>query len=420
MTSKRRPSLERVFFTGGKVASTILAVRDRQHEHHVKAPISGELTVVAHEVRRDGGMERAQFEVVAGLLERGWAVHLIARVCELPAHERLRWTRVRTPRRPFALAYPAFAAVASAVLARSRGQSIVTVLGAIVFNRVDVMTVQFCHHAFAAHPSRRAQRPSILRRVNDRVGSVMTLAMERWSLRPGRILHFAAVSSLVADEINRYFPAVAAVSVIPNGTDPDHFRPDADRRRRVRLDLGLADDELVALFVGGDWRRKGLGIAIDAAGRADWTLLVVGSGDPEQYAASIAASGASVQFLGVTHDPAAVFSSADAFLLPSSYEGFALVTIEAAASGLPLLVTQATGAADLASAGGGRLLPRERGAFAEALRELADDPALRDRMGRSARQAATALAWPDIVDRHEAVYSGMARSRQAISTPGDG
>jgi glycosyltransferase involved in cell wall biosynthesis len=122
----------------------------------------------------------------------------------------------------------------------------------------------------------------------------------------------------------------------------------------------------------------------------------------------------------VTNDPARVFSSADAFVLPSSYEGFALVAIEAAASGLPLLVTDATGAAELALAGGGRVLPRESDAFADALRQLGRDTPLRERMGRAARDAASALAWANIVDRYEEVYGDAIAPVQAASTPADG
>jgi UDP-glucose:(heptosyl)LPS alpha-1,3-glucosyltransferase len=364
-------------------------------------------------------MERAQFEVIAGLMQRGWDIRLLARVCELPAHDRLQWTRIRTPRRPFALAYPAFAVAASVVLA-CRRRGVATSLGSIVFNRVDVMTVQFCHHGFATNPMRRAQRSSLMRRVNDRVGAAMTLAMERWCMRRGRVSLFTAVSSLVADEISQHFPEVARVTVIPNGTDLAHFLPDSKRRGLVRAELGIAEGELVALFVGGDWQRKGLAVAIEAAGQAGWTLLVMGAGDAEQYADAVHSSGAPVHFLGVTNDPARVFSSADAFVLPSSYEGFALVAIEAAASGLPLLVTDATGAAELALAGGGRVLPRESDAFADALRQLGRDTPLRERMGRAARDAASALAWANIVDRYEEVYGDAIAPVQAASTPADG
>jgi len=119
----------------------------------------------------------------------------------------------------------------------------------------------------------------------------------------------------------------------------------------------------------------------------------------------------------MTDDPARIFSSADAFVLPSSYEGFALVTIEAAASGLPLLVTEATGASELALAGGGRVLARDSDAFADALRELGTDAVLRKRMGGAARVAADALSWPAIVDRYEAVYRGAIGPVHIASTP---
>jgi len=75
------------------------------------------------------------------------------------------------------------------------------------------------------------------------------------------------VSTGVARELHTHFPALAGdIKVIPNGVDVEAFRPDAERRRQIRGSLGLADDAKVALFIGGDWKRKGLRFGIEAVG----------------------------------------------------------------------------------------------------------------------------------------------------------
>src|SRR5207248_1399513 len=108
--------------------------------------------------------------------------------------------------------------------------------------------------------------------------------------------------------------------------------------------------ELVALFVGSEWERKGLKVAIDALAHApDWKLLVVGRGNVASYRSHARASGVEprVVFVGTASDPAPYYCASDAFVLPTSYETFSLVTYEAAATGVPLLVTPVNGVTDL-------------------------------------------------------------------------
>lgn len=362
------------------------------------------LIVVAHEVRTDGGMERAMFHTIQGLLERGWTIDLISRVNELPPHPQLNWRRVTTPRRPFALAFPLFALVAGVMLRAMRRDARVVSLGAIVPNRVDVVTVQFCHAGFAAHGEARRVRDSRARSLNDLVGRALALGFERWCYRPSRLRRMTAVSDLIRNELLAHFRlADVPIDVVPNGVDLARFSRDDVARRDVRSTLGVTDDDLLALFVGGDWRRKGLGVAIEASARAGWVLVVVGYGDPDDWSSAVETHGARVIFHGTTPTPESLFSAADAFLLPSSYEGFALVTVEAAAAGLPLLVTTATGAGPLVRETGSEPLRRDPAAFAAELQTLSD-ARVRAERGSRAHAAARALAWPRIVDGYEVAY----------------
>jgi glycosyltransferase involved in cell wall biosynthesis len=97
--------------------------------------------------------------------------------------------------------------------------------------------------------------------------------------------------------------------------------------------------------------------------------------------------------------------AADAFMLPSAYEGFALVTIEAAASGLPLLVTEETGAGPLARAAGGDALPRDAAAFAGELTRLGGSRAARAALSARARESAERFAWPRVIDGYAGAYA---------------
>ena len=378
---------------------------------------SPQITVVAHEIRETGGMERAQARIVERLLERGWQVTVVARVCELAAQPGLTWRRVPTPRSPFVVAFPLFAVVASLMLARRRGD-VVTTLGAIVLSRVDVATLQFCHHGLRQlGPVDHRGRAGPAGRLNQWLAGRLARAMERWCYRPGRVARLVAVSPAVAAELADAFPAQSErVTVIPNGVDLRRFRPDSGARAATRKRLGLAADARVAVFVGGDWERKGVAVAVRAvAARPDWRLLVVGPGDPGPLRRIAGDADERVTFAGPQPDTAPFYAAADAFVLPTQYEGFALVTLEAAASGLPLLATDAAGAAGLLLDGvTGWVLERDPQAFAAGLARL-DDATVAQRMGQAAREAAARFSWADIGDAHAKLYGEIHRDRATAS-----
>src|SRR4051794_16156682 len=142
---------------------------------HVSSPA---VTIVAHDVGTPGGMERQLGILASGLLERGHRVTVVAGRCELPPHPRLRWVRIRGPRRPFSLWYPWFLVAASIAVWRRRA-GIVHTTGALVLNRADVSTVHFCHRAFhAGGGGLQARRVTAGYRVNAWVTSVMSRLAE--------------------------------------------------------------------------------------------------------------------------------------------------------------------------------------------------------------------------------------------------
>ena len=119
--------------------------------------------------------------------------------------------------------------------------------------------------------------------------------------------------------------------------------------------------------------------------------------------------GGAVHWLGVVREMPVVYELADAFVLPSSYETFSLVTFEAAASGLPIVATPVNGVRELIEDGrNGLLIAPEPEAIAERLRRLAADPALRERLGAAARRSALAFSWEEMVGKHEALYERLA------------
>jgi glycosyltransferase involved in cell wall biosynthesis len=372
------------------------------------------VTLVAHEVGSVGGMERQLAELATGLLERGHAVTVLARACELPSHPRLRWLRVPGPARPFALAYPWFFLTGSLLVWRHR-RGLVHTTGAIVINRADTSTVHFCHHAFVRRSGRtsRARRRTVAHRINSWIGTRLSLVAERWCYRPARTTSIVGVSQGVAREVELEFPKMAGrVSVIPNGVDLREFGGDTIARRRIRERFDLDHGALVAVFVGGEWERKGLRFVIESLAHArEWRLLVVGEGDQAKYADVAAAAGVAdrVHFAGEAAAVGPFYSAADGFVLPTAYEAFPLVSLEAAAAGLPLLITRVSGVEELLVDGvNGWFIERDAGLIADRLARLATDAGLRSSMGAAARDVAARFGWPQVIDRYTQHYERLA------------
>jgi UDP-glucose:(heptosyl)LPS alpha-1,3-glucosyltransferase len=237
----------------------------------------------------------------------------------------------------------------------------------------------------------------------------MTLAAERWAYRARRVGRVVAVSRGLAGDVRRFFPSLEGrVQVIPNGVDVDEFRPDPEARARVRAELG-ARDVPVAAFMGGDWRRKGLELALEAVAQSPpWHLLVIGDGDEPAFRARAERLGAGgrVHFVGRRPRPAPYLSAADAFVFPSGYEPFGLAMLEAGASGLPLIATPTEGSAELVREGeNGFVVEREAGAIATALEALGRDPERRARLGARARELALGYSWSRVADAYAEVLA---------------
>src|SRR6185436_1989049 len=104
--------------------------------------------------------------------------------------------------------------------------------------------------------------------------------------------------------------------------DAKRFAPNASTRLLVRDELGLREQDFVALFVGSEWRGKGLDIAIDAlAMTPECHLLVVGDGDAIEARRRAEALGVAARLwlVGQTDEPERYYAAADAFVLPSAY-----------------------------------------------------------------------------------------------------
>jgi UDP-glucose:(heptosyl)LPS alpha-1,3-glucosyltransferase len=143
-------------------------------------------------------------------------------------------------------------------------------------------------------------------------------------------------------------------------------------------------------------------------------LAVAGDGDRGELSAQAQRSGTAsrLHFLGPVQNMAPVYAAADAFVLPTAYETFSLVTYEAAATGLPLLVTRVNGVEDLLQEGrSGWFVSPDAKDIARRLNQLGSDRVLAGTMAEEARKAAAAFSW-------EAMTEGYLRAYTELATAG--
>lgn len=178
-----------------------------------------------------------------------------------------------------------------------------------------------------------------------------------------------------------------------------------------------AKDRPIVLAVGRLHPQKGFDILLEAfamarAGRPDWRLVVLGDGPQEEalkdQTRRLGLEGA-VEWKGFVADPFPWYRTADIFVLPSRFEGTSNALLEAMSCGVVAIASDAAGDTVAHDRSGLVVAAGDVPALAAALGRLMDDPALRRRLGESARvqlsaqSAEQALAvWERIVFAHAA------------------
>ncbi len=175
--------------------------------------------------------------------------------------------------------------------------------------------------------------------------------------------------------------------VIHNGIDPTEFI-------RISRNYHKSSNEVIVTFVGRLAPPKDLFLLIDAVKLVpEVKLQIVGDGElrvkVERYILKNFLSDR-VILLGERFDIPEILAQSDIFVLPSKWEGLPLTIIEAMMSGLPVVATRVGGVPELVEDGvNGYLVPSgDVKAFADAIRKLAYNVELRERMGKAGRKRA--------------------------------
>jgi UDP-glucose:(heptosyl)LPS alpha-1,3-glucosyltransferase len=251
-----------------------------------------------------------------------------------------------------------------------------------------------------------------------------TLWVEKQIFTKGNYRRIIANSNLCKEHAIQYYGVdPSLISVIRNGVDFNRFNPNIRLayRKKLRQSYDIDDSDVVILFVAMNFRRKGLVPLMKAIGALSNTdmvrLLVVGKGKKGYFKRMASKLGIdrNVIFVGPTSRIEQYYGGADFFVLPTYYDPFANVCLEALACGLPVVTTRVNGASELIENGKNGFVvdnPDEFKDLSEAIKKLMN-PRLRNSMAENAFESVKHLTIEEHARRVCRVYEEILREKRA-------
>jgi glycosyltransferase involved in cell wall biosynthesis len=284
----------------------------------------------------------------------------------------------------------------------------------------------------AARAARRHAKPFVLIQNNpyieyrfplDVVQKAADATIARYTV--GAADRLVAISHFTARYLERLAPN-RPVTVMHLGTDVERFSPVSEtRRREIRDRLGLPADAFVAITVRRLFYRNGLDTLLDAAtrlrNRKNLHIVIGGSGpERNEIQARISRDGlVNVHLPGFIPDEDLpdYYRASDVFVLPTrTAEGFGLVLMEAAASGVPAIATDSGAPREIVDdeVTGVLVPPGAPAELAAAISRLHDSPVLLAAMSRAALAKSAKFTWDRSIDTLECILGeAIARHGRA-------
>ncbi|MCX6695315.1 MAG: glycosyltransferase family 4 protein [Candidatus Altiarchaeota archaeon] len=297
---------------------------------------------------------------------------------------------------------------------RRDGIEVVNSQGAEAVN-ADIVTSQSCHKAAVRIFMRdRGSAYAMLKPFEPRTNFV--LAIEKHIYKHSKKV--IAISKSVKEEImGNYGTPADKIEVIYSGVNLTEFNPKnrGEYSSVIRKKYGLDEGDIILIFSGKEFKRKGLQYVIEALPslNSNVKLLVVGGADKEPYETLANRLGVKnrVVFAGHQKSISEYYAASDLFVFPTAYEPFGLVITEAMASGLPVVTTKTAGAAELITDGvDGMLLesPYDSSEVAEKIKYVIDNN-LSGKIGSQARKTDEKYSWDKMAGETLKVYESVLK-----------
>ncbi|NQW94394.1 MAG: glycosyltransferase family 4 protein [Polaromonas sp.] len=265
--------------------------------------------------------------------------------------------------------------------------------------------------------------------LSPRLLTYLGLEAARYAACPGRqiVLTSESLHRIMTASYPATGPMLAVIT--PGITMPGKpSTPMSKREARALLDLPV--EGYCLLFVGNDYKKKGLSVLLAALAQlpAEFVLAVVGNpAHIREFRAQLVALHleSRVFFLGSLRDVAPAYEAADSFVHPTLEDTFAMVVLEAMSHGLPVVVSGPPycGISGLLQHGVNALIqqdPRNAVSLAQTLQQLIASPDLQRALSTAASRFATHYEWKALAEQQEALYFSVNADNKRNKRSGDG
>jgi len=241
-------------------------------------------------------------------------------------------------------------------------------------------------------------------------GGRVKRSAERWLLKHGGFSNIITVDWGSMGALER---EGLKVTYVPNGIDLKAFGKKTNRVKGRSIEGTNVGKAFRFLFVGRLEEQKGLRCLMEAVSRirGDFKLSVVGDGSQMGFVRRWARGDGGVEVMGPVDDRRLLqlYGECDALVLPSVWEGFPLVILEAWASGLPVIASSVGSVPTICTDGTDALLvePNDAKGLAQAMRRLMVDEELRYALAKGGLSTVKGYDWGKVARLTERVYRGV-------------
>lgn len=289
----------------------------------------------------------------------------------------------------------------------------------------DVQTVHVLPVKYNLFQGRNGWR-RLLRYVkvatSPRLLTYLGLEHARFAALPGRkiVVTSDSLRAIMAASYPASSPMLAVIT--PGITMPEKQATPASKQEARDL-LGLPPEGHCLLFVGNDYKKKGLSALLNALAQLPAEVVLAVVGNPEHipgFRAQLTAAQLETRvfFLGSLPDVATAYEAADSLIHPTLEDTFAMVVLEAMSHGLPVVVSgpQYCGISGLLQHGVDALIlddPRDVTSLVQTLQQLIGSPVLQQTLSMGASGFARHYDWNALARQQEALYFSVNADKKA-------
>ncbi len=371
-----------------------------------------------------GGAERYAVGLARGLATRGHEVHVLAGTYQPETTPGITLHRIPFSRRPSALKNISFQ---RNVFRFQQEHRFDIVNGLSQIFPQDVYRLGDGLHLHWLRVQTPNPRKRFFKYFSPR--HMVILQIERRIFKDGNLRRVIANSQMCKNQLMQYYGvAEEMITVVRNGVDQERFNRKnvCSQRGTQRRRFGFDEADTVLLFVGHNYKRKGLQFVLQCAAGLKQQghrvkVLVVGRGDQSPFmklAVRLNIAG-DVVFAGPVENITEAYAAADLLVHPALYDPFSNVCLEAMACGLPVVTTRLNGASEVVEPGAGGIVvdyPWEVSTMVEGIAGmLGSDRQSLQEAGLKASGAAAGCTLENNIDATVAVYRAVLREKGATA-----